>query len=278
MSPSCSSTTRSCYNDTLAVATVASAIGIVVGTCLGRYLSTRSSAALASRRTYKPGETPSLPSPLFGKKTITFDPSELTSAYNLMISTITPRPIALVSSRHPKTGIDNVAPFSYFGCVGHDPPMVAIGFCRGRNSTMKDSITNILASKQFSINIISEWYLDAANHSCGAFPPHIDEYVESGMSKEECKAIKASRVKEAGVSYECALVHVHTMQNSRGMPTTEVVLAQIIHIHVDETLMVKGYDPLKPEVDTTKLKPLGRLGGNCYATLGEIVDIPRPNV
>ena len=264
--------------DTFAVAAAAAAVGIVVGTALGRFLGTRSISTLATRPTYHPGQKPLLPSPHFGRNTITFDPSQLTSAYNLMISTITPRPIALVSSRHPKTGIDNVAPFSYFGCVGHDPPMVAIGFCRGRNATMKDSITNILASKQFSIQIISEWYLDAANHSCGAFPPHVDEYVESGMSKEECKTINVSRVKEAGVTYECALVHVHTMQNAHGMPTTEIVLAQVVQVHVDETLLVKGYDPLKPEVDTTKLKPLGRLGGNCYSSLGEIVDIPRPHV
>jgi flavin reductase (DIM6/NTAB) family NADH-FMN oxidoreductase RutF len=143
---------------------------------------------------------------------------------------------------------------------------------------MKDSITNILASKQFSVQIISEWYLDAANHSCGAFPSHVDEYQESGMSKEECQAVKASRVKESGVTYECEVVHVHNIQNSNGMPSTEIVLAKVVQVHVDETLLVKDFDPLKPEVDTTKLRPLGRLGGNLYSTLGEIVDIPRPQV
>ena len=275
---SSSSTSRAYSSDTLVIAAAAAGVGVLVGTVLGRFLASRSKLTLATRPIYHPGQTPSPPSPQFGQNTISFDPSQLTSTYNLMISTITPRPIALVSSRHPKTGIDNVAPFSYFGCVGHDPPMVAIGFCRGRNATMKDSITNILASKQFSIQIISEWYLDAANHSCGAFPPNVDEYEKSGMSKEECKAIKSSRVKEAGVTFECALVQVHTMQNAHGMPTTEIVLAQVVQVHVDETLLVKGYDPLKPEVDTTKLKPVGRLGGNCYTSLGEIVDIPRPQV
>jgi flavin reductase (DIM6/NTAB) family NADH-FMN oxidoreductase RutF len=156
--------------------------------------------------------------------------------------------------------------------------MLAIGFCRGRNGTMKDSITNILASKQFSVQIMSEWYLDAANHSCGAFPSDVDEYIESGMSKVDCTVVKSSRVKEAGVSYECELLHVHPVTDTRGVPTTEIVLAQIVRIHVDETLLVAGYDPLKPMVETAKLKPLGRLGGNVYTTLGEMVDIPRPQV
>jgi len=185
----------------------------------------------------------------------------------------------LVSSRHPITGIDNVAPFSYFGCVGHDPPMIVIGFCRSRNGAMKDSITNILASNEFSVQIISEWYLDAANHSCGAFAPNVDEYPESGMTKVSCEIIQSPRVKEAGISMECQVVHVHPMKNPQsGNPTTEIVLAQILKIHVDETLLVPNFDPLNPVVDTTKLQPLGRLGGNLYTTLGEIVDIPRPQV
>lgn len=143
---------------------------------------------------------------------------------------------------------------------------------------MKDSITNILASKEFSVQIISEWYLDAANHSCGAFASDVDEYVESGMTKEKCEVVKAPRVREAGVSYECELVHVQAMKSKDGKPSTEIVLAEVIRVHVDETLLVDNYDPLKPMVDTAKLKPLGRLGGNLYTSLGEIVDIPRPQV
>ena len=267
----------------VAATAVGIGIGMVAGSFLQRYLKNQSTLGqvrrLTSRPSYKPGQTPALPSPSFGQKVHVFDPSQLHSAYNLIISAITPRPIALVSSRHPVTGVDNVAPFSYFGCVGHDPPMIAIGFCRNRNGVMKDSIANIVASKEFSVQIISEWYLDAANHSCGAFSPEIDEYQESGMTKASCETIQAPRVKEAGISMECKVTHIHPMTNPQsGKPTTEIVLAQIVKIHVDETLLVPGFDPLNPVVDTTILQPMGRLGGNLYTTLGEIVDIPRPQV
>ncbi len=281
------SSSSSSSNDVIVVAAtiVGIGIGVVAGTLWSRYTSPllgnffSKRLSVASRPTYSPGQTPSLPNPSFGKTIHTFDPKDLNSAYNLMITTITPRPIALVSTRHPTTGIDNVAPFSYFGCVGHDPPMIAIGFCRNRNGTMKDSITNILQAKEFSVQIISEWYLDAANHSCGAFPPTTDEYVESGMTKAACHTIQAPRVQEAGVSMECQLIHVQSMTNPKsGNPTTEIILAQVLKFHVDETLLVPGFDPKNPIVDTTLLKPLGRLGGNLYTTLGEIVDIPRPQV
>lgn len=267
--------------DVATVAVVGVGIGMVAGTMLTRlyYLQKTKRSMLASRPAYKPGQKPTLPCPEFGSKIRTFDPTELTSAYQLMISTATPRPIALVGSRHPTTKVDNVAPFSYFGALGHDPPMVAVGFCRNRNGQMKDSITNIMASKEFSIQIISEWYLDAANHSCGAFSPDTDEFDESGMTKVDCSVIAAPRVKEAGVVYECQLVHVHPITNpTTDKPTTEIALARVVRVHVDETILVTDIDPMKPAIDTSKLKPLGRLGGNLYTALGEIIDIPRPKV
>lgn len=261
------------------VVATAAAIGLGVGfvaatwwnrriPCLGR---------LASRPSYKPGQTPLLPSENCGRKVHVFDPSKLTSSYNLMISTATPRPIALVSSRNPKTKVDNVAPFSYFGAVAHDPPMVAIGFCRNRGD-QKDSIANILESKEFAVNIISEWYLDAANHSCGNFASDVDEFVESGMTKGKCEVISSPRVKEAAVSYECQLEHVHTIKNAGGVVTTEIVLAKIVRFHIDDEVLAENYDPAKPNVNTLKLKPIGRLGGNIYTTLGDFADIPRPKV
>jgi flavin reductase (DIM6/NTAB) family NADH-FMN oxidoreductase RutF len=92
-----------------------------------------------------------------------------------MISSATPWPIALVSSRS-EDGVDNVAPFSYFGAVENDPPMVIIGFCcKGHDNIRKDSLVNIMAQKEFAVNNISEWYIDAANHTCGMFPPEVDE-------------------------------------------------------------------------------------------------------
>jgi flavin reductase (DIM6/NTAB) family NADH-FMN oxidoreductase RutF len=46
--------------------------------------------------------------------------------YNLMIGLVTPRPIALVTSRSLE-GRLNAAPFSAYNYLGVDPPIVAIG-------------------------------------------------------------------------------------------------------------------------------------------------------
>lgn len=289
---------------------VTALVALGIGFAAGKWLSGRNPSrgpakfpTLVSRKQYSPGQKPELPSPAFGEKVHVFDPSNITSAYKLVISTGTPRPIALISSTNRKTGVDNVAPFSYFGIVGHNPPMVAIGFSRNRRGQMKDSITNIEGSKEFAINFISEWYLDAANHTCGDFPPDVDEFIESGLTKAPCEVVKVPRVAESAVTYECQVVHLHTIAKNQpteidtssdniGDPTTEIVIAKVVRIHVDDTILKKTvtklsedgnkvtptFDPMIPEVDTTLLRPMGRLGGNIYTTLGELVDIPRPTI
>ena len=270
-------------NSNLGLAT-AGAFGFAVGLAAGAFAYKRK-PSIHNQPKYTPGQKPELPSPTFGKAKEVFKPTMLASAYNLMISSVTPRPIALVSSRSkPEDGspaVDNVAPFSYFGALGHDPPMLAIGFCRkGRDKVMKDSLVNVLAQKEFCVNIISEWYLDAANHSCGMFPADVDEFDVSGLSKvNDCEEVNAPRVKEAAVTYECKLEHCYPIKNEKtGDPTTEIVLARVVRIHVDHDVLVDGFDPAKPQVDTNKLKPVGRLGGNIYSMLGDQIDIPRPQV
>lgn len=250
--------------------------------------------SLSSRPKYEPGQKPKAPYPSFGEKVHVFDPSKLATAYFLTISSGAPRPIALVSSTNPETGVDNVAPHSYFGVLSHDPPMVAVGFARNHNGEMKDSIKNVLAKKEFAINIMSEWYLDAANHTSGGFSPETDEFVESGLTKAPCEVVTVPRVAEAGVTYECKVEHVYPVLKDKAegstdadVPTTEIVMARVVRIHVDDTVMKKvksdssdslGFNPLIPEVDTELLRPIGRLGGNVYTTLGELLDIPPPSV
>jgi flavin reductase (DIM6/NTAB) family NADH-FMN oxidoreductase RutF len=56
--------------------------------------------------------------------------------YKLMIGTVVPRPIALVTTVD-EHGRVNAAPFSFFNCLSADPPILALGvennpICRSR--------------------------------------------------------------------------------------------------------------------------------------------------
>lgn len=121
----------------------------------------------------QPGKSQPHPYPESGYTT--FDPTQIPSSYFLSISGVVPRPIALTSTQS-LAGIRNVAPFSYFNIIAHDPPTVVIGICRNAGSgTKKDTLINIEETGEFVVNIISDWMVEAANHTCGAFPPEVDE-------------------------------------------------------------------------------------------------------
>ena len=63
--------------------------------------------------------------------------------HKLMIGSIVPRPIALVSTISKKN-IKNVAPFSYFNGVCSNPPTIMFAPARrGHDGKTKDTLNNI---------------------------------------------------------------------------------------------------------------------------------------
>jgi len=106
-------------------------------------LSEGSSRSL-SGKSWKVGEPQ--PIPFQSKSFKSYDATDLKASggmYSLLISTVVPRPIALITSMS-KSGIPNCAPFSFFNVVSYDPPLVVLGFVNNvRNKTKKDTLNNI---------------------------------------------------------------------------------------------------------------------------------------
>lgn len=93
---------------------------------------------------WKVGQNQPLPFRSGSWKGYSFDELKASGgAYSLLISSVVPRPIALVSSQSA-AGAVNCAPFSYFNAVSHDPPLIVLGITiNGRTGTKKDSLRNI---------------------------------------------------------------------------------------------------------------------------------------
>ena len=75
---------------------------------------------------------------------------DIKSIYHLLISGVSPRPIALVGSID-KRGNSNLAPFSFFNAFGANPPI--IGFSpalSGKTGIPNDTLLNIKDIPQFT--------------------------------------------------------------------------------------------------------------------------------
>ena len=136
-----------------------------------------------------------------------YDPAEhpFSDTHKLMIGSIVPRPIALVSTTSIN-GINNLAPFSYFNGVCSKPPTIMFAPARrGWDGEEKDTLINIRETKEFTVNIVSEKIGEQMVKCSTDFKEDIDEFIASGLSPSSSKKIKPPLVAETKISFECKL-------------------------------------------------------------------------
>jgi flavin reductase (DIM6/NTAB) family NADH-FMN oxidoreductase RutF len=195
------------------------------------------------------------------------DPATVTPAemYRFMISVIVPRPIAFVSTRDP-SGALNLAPFSYFVPLTNRPPLVGISLQR-RRGALKDTARNIQETGEFVINSVSEPMARAMVLASGDWAPHVDEFALAGFTPAPADLVRPPRVGESAVSLECRL------HQSLAFGEATFVVGEILRAHVrEEVLDADGH------VDPARLASLGRLGGDAYEPMREVLRIARPRV
>ena len=188
---------------------------------------------------------------------------EITSFfYRILI----PRPIAWVSTRS-KDGVDNLAPFSFYGGVTANPPIVSLGIGR-RAGKHKDTSQNLLDTGECVIHLTSVELSEKMVKTSAELPPEKDEFKVAGLEKMKATDVKPPRLKDAKVAMEGKLYKHIEVGNGPG----DMILVEIIRIHIDDSILDKRGRP-----DVSKLDPLGRLGGRQYASLTEAWEIIRPD-
>ncbi len=189
--------------------------------------------------------------------------------YKLMIGMVVPRPIAFVSSLDAR-GIRNLAPFSYFMACSADPPVICfVSAHRSGPSPAKDTLTNILATKEFVVNIISEEFVEKMNLTAAEVPPEVDEFMLSGLTPMASDLVQPPRVAESHVHMECRLRQTLPISNAAGAANT-IIFGDVLCFHVDEAV-VDGY-----KINPDKLKAVGRMGGPTYTRTRDLFDLVRP--
>lgn len=206
-----------------------------------------------------------------------FDPHVIdsTAMYKLLIGSVVPRPIAWVSSVDAD-GMRNLAPFSYFMAITHDPPTVAFssgprgadvgGGVRGK----KDTLHNVEVTREFVVNVVDDALAEAMNVTSGDYAADVDEFTKAGLEAASSVKVRAPRVAAAPVSMECRLARVIPVGN---LPH-HLIIGEIVHVHVRDDV----YDPATGRLDMHRLTPVGRLAGHLYAHVHDIFEMKRPAI
>ena len=175
--------------------------------------------------------------------------------YKLMASLIVPRPIALVTTLS-ETGVVNAAPFSMFNMLGEEPPIVMISINRLQDGHLKDTAANIVRTKEFVVHISDEAMAEQM-HRCGErLPPHESELDAVGLTTLPSKLVKAPRIAQAPVAFECTLWE--TLETA----SRQIFIGQVRWLHAREGLI----DTERWRVRLQDYFPVARFGASYYVT------------
>jgi flavin reductase (DIM6/NTAB) family NADH-FMN oxidoreductase RutF len=195
--------------------------------------------------------------------------TSLKDFYKLLTGTVVPRPIAWVSTVN-QAGQPNLAPFSFFNAVCSKPPTVL--FCpgiRGTDGGIKDTLKNIRANGEFVINLVTEELVEAMNMTATELPSEINEFERAYLTPAASQVVKPPRVAESPVNFECRVSQIVDIGDG-GKGSASIVIGEVLHMQILDQIV----DP-NLHIDTLALKPVARLGGPNYATIGKILEIRR---
>lgn len=195
--------------------------------------------------------------------------SRASSIYQHLIRVIAPRPIAWVSTIS-LSGTPNLAPFSFFTGVGSRPPSVLFCPANRRDGSAKDTLLNILDTREFVVNVVPFRLAEAMNLSSAELPPGESEFDLTGLQISESQVVKPPGVSLSPVRMECQLMHHLALDGGPG--GANIVVGRIVHLHLDESVLDSaGY------ADPELLDLIGRLGGASYCRTTDLFDLLRPS-
>lgn len=189
-----------------------------------------------------------------------FDPAAMggRSFYRLLTSVVVPRPIAWVSTVSA-SGVDNLAPHSFFTIASVNPPVVSF-----TSVGEKDTLRNIRQTGEFVISLTSEDMFEAVNATGTGFAADISEFDAAGLTREPSATVRPPRVAGSPAALECRLHEIHPVGDCF------VVYGGITRAAISADMLDGDSHPR-----IEKLRPLSRLGLNEWGTIGEVRDITR---
>ncbi|MFZ3152498.1 flavin reductase family protein [Pseudomonas sp.] len=197
-----------------------------------------------------------------------FNALEPLERYRWLAATITPRPIAWVSSQSA-AGVNNLAPFSFFQVISDDPPTLMVNVNHRADGGLKDTLLNVQASAELVIQLVSFAQAEAMNASAAVLPYGISEFEQCGIASLPSQRIAPPRVAGAAVAFECRVAQIQAYPAQK--PNCHLIFAEVLLAHIDDAVLNE-----QGRIDAHKLDLVGRLGGMAYSRTRDSFEMRRP--
>jgi len=162
---------------------------------------------------------------------------------------VAPRPIGWISSRGAKGNI-NLAPYSFFNGFCYKPPI--IGFS---STSWKDSVQNVQETREFCWNLATMELAKQMNATAAHVARDVSEFAIAGLTPAPGRVVKAPRVAESPVSFECKLCQIIQLQGADGSKAQAwLTLGEVVAVHIDKAMIRDGV------YQTGLARPIARAG------------------
>jgi flavin reductase (DIM6/NTAB) family NADH-FMN oxidoreductase RutF len=203
----------------------------------------------------------------------TIDISSVASSvlYKYLSASITPRPIAFVSSINNE-GKKNLSPFSFFNIFSINPPILIFSPVRRvGDNTSKHTLQNTMQIKECVIALVTEEIVQQVSLSSCDFNTDTNEFEKAGFTEMKSEIVAPPRVKESPVNFECRVNDIINLGSEGGAGS--LVICEVLKIHINEHVL-----DINNEIDPLKLRIVSRLGANWYGktTKDSIYEIVKP--
>jgi flavin reductase (DIM6/NTAB) family NADH-FMN oxidoreductase RutF len=191
--------------------------------------------------------------------------------YNPMYTCVVPRPIGWISTIDSR-GAANIAPYSFFNSVSVDPPMIMFCPCGfHKDGGAKDSAVNAEETGEFVYNMANWDMRDAMNLSSASLARNEDEFEHAGLIKASSNIVKAPRLEQSPVSFECKTWKIIDLPPAKNQSRNIIVIGEVVGVHIQDKYVVNG------RIDVELMKPIARLGYKDYCVVENTFSIERPD-
>jgi len=196
---------------------------------------------------------------------LTYDVADLDAqaGYKLTTGLVVPRPIGWIGTRS-ESGVANLAPYSFFNVVAAHPPTFVVA---PSVTARRDTLTNIEATKEFTVNIVTEETAEAMNETAGSHPAGESEFDICGLTEASAETISAPLVAEAVANFECTVSQLVPVGS--GM----LVIGVATRVHIADRLIEENFRLRQDEI-----RAVGRHAGGMYSTSAStLFELIRPD-
>ena len=180
-----------------------------------------------------------------------------------------PRPIGWISSLSKK-GIANLAPYSFFNAIAYEPPQLMFAATAYHsNGGLKDSVANILETKEFVVNLATKKLQQSVVYSSIDAPPGVDEFKLMKLKKRKSTIVQPPSVAESPATLECKLIRKINLKGKK-INQNIMIIGEVVGIHIKDAFISNG------KVNSLAMRAISRMGYTEYSEVKSRFLMDRP--